>query len=61
MTPEEQEACTVDLPEIVSDLAGWYIRRALKLTDGNKTLAAELLGLNSHQTLTNWMRKHGVS
>jgi len=34
-----------------------YVRRALDEANGNKTKAAELLGLSSYQTLTNWMQR----
>jgi len=28
---------------------------------GNKSKAAELVGLSSYQTLTNWLEKYGLS
>ncbi len=37
-----------------------YIARALDATEHNKTRAAGLLGLNSQQTLTNWMKRCGL-
>ena len=48
-----------DLPEIMGDVARHYIDRALEESGGNKTKAAKLLGLNSYQTLTNWIEKYG--
>ena len=44
----------------IRELVQKRIRMALLLCNGNKTAAAELLGLPSYQTLTNWMAKHGV-
>ena len=50
----------LDLPALQSEVARHYLKRGLEVAGGNKTQAAELLGLSSYQTLTNWMRKHGV-
>jgi|TARA_R110002110_G_scaffold276883_3_gene492136 transcriptional regulator with GAF, ATPase, and Fis domain len=44
----------------ISGLVCHRIRTALNLSKGNKTAAAELLGLPSYQTLANWMHKHGI-
>ncbi len=44
----------------ISSLVCRRIRTALNLSKGNKTAAAELLGLPSYQTLANWMHKHGI-
>ena len=44
----------------ISGLVCRRIRTALSLCKGNKTAAAELLGLPSYQTLANWMQKYGV-
>jgi DNA-binding NtrC family response regulator len=44
----------------IRDLIQQRIKMALLLCNGNKTAAADLLGLSSYQTLTNWMIKHGV-
>ena len=46
-----------------SEIAGLVchrIRTALNLSKGNKTAAAELLGLPSYQTLANWMNRYGI-
>jgi DNA-binding NtrC family response regulator len=51
----------VALPEIMADVARHYLERALKEAEGNKTRAAALLGLGSHQSLTNWMERYGVA
>ncbi|WP_433784718.1 sigma-54 interaction domain-containing protein [Pseudomonas frederiksbergensis] len=50
----------IDLNEIISEIAAHYIRRALTVTGQNKTRAANLLGLKSQQTLSNWMDKYGI-
>ena len=48
----------INLPEIMGEVARHYIDRALENSGGNKTKAANLLGLNSYQTLTNWIEKY---
>lgn len=48
------------LSELIGDVARIYLQRALAETEGNKTKASQLLGLNSHQVLTNWMKKYGL-
>ena len=48
------------LPEEMARLAHTRITQALHQTNGNKKKAAELLGLPSYQTLTNWIKKYGV-
>lgn len=50
-----------NLEELLGDVARHYLQRALAETHGNKTRAAELLSLNSYQTLKNWMDKYGVT
>lgn len=50
----------VDIQEIISVVAGRYLRNALAITGNNKTRAASLLGLKSQQTLSNWMDKYGI-
>ena len=50
----------VDLPGLLREVASHYLRRALDATAGNKSRAAELVGLSSYQTLSNWMQKYGV-
>jgi DNA-binding NtrC family response regulator len=50
----------VELPTLIGEVARHYIVRTLKATGGNKTKAAELLGLNNYQTLTNWIQKHEI-
>lgn len=50
----------LNLPGILASVARHYLGRALEEAHGNKTKAAELLGLPSYQTLTNWMRRYRV-
>jgi DNA-binding NtrC family response regulator len=50
----------VDIQSIIGTVAEHYLRRAIEAAHGNKSKAAELVGLGSYQTLTNWMRKYGV-
>ncbi|MCP3143432.1 sigma-54 interaction domain-containing protein [Pyxidicoccus xibeiensis] len=49
-----------NLPELLRDVARDYLRRAMDEAQGNKTRAAELVGLPSYQTLTNWLAKYEV-
>jgi transcriptional regulator with PAS, ATPase and Fis domain len=49
-----------DLRDVLADTARHYLARAMEEADGNKTRAAELVGLPSYQTLTNWLEKYGV-
>ena len=48
------------LPDLLKDVARHYLGRAMDEAQGNKTRAAELVGLASYQTLTNWLAKYGV-
>ena len=45
----------LQLPELLKEVARSYLRRAMDEAHGNKTKAAELVGLPSYQTLTNWL------
>ena len=51
----------LELPNLMADLARHYMERALAEADGNKTRAAELIGLPSYQTLSNWMHRYDVT
>jgi DNA-binding NtrC family response regulator len=50
----------IQLKDLVNEVRVHYLQRALKLTNGNKTQAAELLGLGSQQTFTNWLKQSGL-
>lgn len=50
----------VDLPVLLEEVARHYLHRALETTAGNKSRAANLVGLSSYQTFSNWMQKYGV-
>lgn len=50
-----------DLQETMDEVARVYLRRAMEAAHGNKTRAAELVGLPSYQTLTNWLKRLGVA
>lgn len=47
-----------NLPELMEKVARNYLGRALEEAHGNKTKAAELIGLPSYQTFTNWLAKY---
>jgi transcriptional regulator with PAS, ATPase and Fis domain len=48
------------LSEILGTVARHYLDRAMQEAGGNKSRAAQLVGLPSYQTLTNWLRRYGV-
>jgi len=50
----------IDLPAIMKTVAVHYLERGLAQAHGNKTKAAQLLGLPSYQTLTNWLKRYGM-
>ena len=50
----------LNLPDLLALVAKHYLTRALDETQGNKTRAAQLIGLSSYQTLTNWQKKYGL-
>lgn len=50
----------LQLPDLMAELARHYLERALEEAEGNKTRAAERVGLSSYQTFTNWMERYGV-
>ena len=50
----------VDIQSIIGEVAKHYLVRAIEAAHGNKSKAAELVGLGSYQTFTNWMERYGV-
>jgi transcriptional regulator with PAS, ATPase and Fis domain len=48
------------LPDLLAEVAHGYLVRAMEDAGHNKRRAAELLGLPSYQTLTNWLKKYGL-
>jgi len=65
----EREAGVLDKPlgnglsleNLMSSVARHYLQRAMEKAGGNKTKAAELVGLPSYQTLTNWLKRYGIA
>jgi DNA-binding NtrC family response regulator len=51
----------VDIQSIVGIVVKHYLQKAIEVAHGNKSRAAELVGLSNYQTFTNWMRKYGVT
>jgi DNA-binding NtrC family response regulator len=51
---------SLNLPELLSDVARHYLARAMQEASSNKTKAAQLIGLPSYQTLTNWLERYGL-
>jgi transcriptional regulator with PAS, ATPase and Fis domain len=50
----------LNLPELLKEVAGHYLARAMAEAQGSKKKAAELVGLPSYQTLTNWLERYEV-
>lgn len=49
-----------NLSDLLKEVARHYLSRAMDEAQGNKSRAAELVGLPSYQTLTNWLVKYEV-
>jgi len=49
------------LQEVLDDQARQIILNTLSQNDGNKSKTADILGISSYQTLTNWMKRLGIS
>lgn len=49
-----------NLQQLLKEIGQHYLGRALDEAHGNKTQAAELVGLPSYQTFTNWLAKYEV-
>ncbi|MBV5329351.1 MAG: sigma 54-interacting transcriptional regulator [Chlorobium sp.] len=50
----------INLPDLMTSVARHYLERAMKHAGQNKTRVAQLLGLRSYQTLTNWLKKNNL-
>jgi DNA-binding NtrC family response regulator len=50
----------LNLSALLQEVARHYLARAMDEAQGNKTKAAELVGLPSYQTLSNWLAKYGI-
>ncbi len=48
------------LEEVIGTVARHYIDKAMQEAGGIKARAAKLLGFNTYQTLTNWMKRYGI-
>ena len=48
------------LPDLLAEVARHYLARAMEEASNNKTRAAELVGLSSYQTFTNWLAKYAM-
>ncbi len=46
-----------DLERLLDEVKRHYVGQALRISGGNKSAAARLLGLASHQTLNNWLKR----
>lgn len=51
---------SLNIQAIVKEVVQHYLGRAMSEAQNNKTKAAELVGLPSYQTLTNWLTKYEV-
>jgi len=49
-----------NLQKILDIVARHYLERALEEANGNKTVAAKLIGLPSYQTFSNWLVKYKI-
>jgi DNA-binding NtrC family response regulator len=48
------------LPDVLSEVARHYLKKAVVESRGNKTKVASLVGLANYQTVSNWLKKYGV-
>jgi transcriptional regulator with PAS, ATPase and Fis domain len=60
-SPEREINNNFNIQDVIDENVRHYIEKALKQTGGNRTKAAEILGLSNYQTLNNWMKKYGIS
>lgn len=50
-----------NIQNVIGEVVTYYIDRALTESQGNKTLAAQKLGLASYQTLKGWIKKSQIN
>ncbi len=48
------------ISSVLCEVARHYLERAMADAKGNKTQAAQLLGMASYQTLTNWLKRYRI-
>ncbi len=48
------------LPDVITEVATHYLKRAMEESKGNKTKIATLIGLSNYQTVSNWLKKYGL-
>lgn len=48
------------LEDLIAQVASHYLRRAVKESNGNKTIATKLLGMSNYQTFDNWIKKYNI-
>jgi transcriptional regulator with GAF, ATPase, and Fis domain len=51
----------VDIVQLTDNFQKKYVEAALKVSGNVKKHATQMLGLKDHQTLTNWMKRLGIS
>jgi DNA-binding NtrC family response regulator len=50
-----------DVGSVIREVERHYLERAMEEGQGVKSKAAELLGLGSYQTVTDWLKRHGMA
>ena len=50
-----------DIQVVIKKVIAHYLEKALNKSDGNKSKAANLLGLPNYQTISNWIIKYGMN
>ncbi|MFY9226089.1 MAG: sigma-54 dependent transcriptional regulator [Blastocatellia bacterium] len=48
------------LEDLIAQVTSHYLRRAVKESNGNKTIATKLLGMSNYQTFDNWIKKYNI-
>lgn len=48
------------LKDVLAEVARHYMDRAMRDSGGVKAIAAKLLGFNTYQTLSNWIKRYGL-